>query len=55
MTLIARNTGFDGRTFLTEGEWNTYCRRKPVRYILKPKESDCEVCGQPPFGDNGLG
>jgi hypothetical protein len=40
------NLGFDGRTFLTEAEWRTYLRRKPVRYIKKAKTDRCEVCGE---------
>ena len=47
-----RNTGFDGRTFLSESEWCTYCRRKPVRYIRKRKEAVCNVCGKPATTDN---
>ena len=46
------NIGFDGRTFLTEDEWRTYLRRKPVRYIRKSKTSTCEVCGQSPDEGN---
>ena len=49
---IMRNTGFDGRTFLTEAEWQTYCRRKPVRYIRKQKDVICRVCGQVATADN---
>jgi hypothetical protein len=47
-----RNAGFDGRTFLSESEWRTYCRRKPVRYIRKRKEAVCHVCGKPATTDN---
>jgi len=43
---IIRNTGFDNRRFLTEAEWQTYCRRKPVRYIRKQRGLTCWVCGQ---------
>ena len=39
------NLGFDGRMFLHESEWLTYCRRKPVRYTHKQKAAACEVCG----------
>jgi hypothetical protein len=46
MTRNRRNLGFDGRQFLLEAEWTTYRRRKPVRYIRKPKASTCEVCGR---------
>ena len=45
------NLGFANRIFLTEAEWRTYLRRKPVRYISKAKAVKCEVCGQDP--DNG--
>jgi hypothetical protein len=51
---VARNTGFDGRVFLTAAEWETFCRRKPVRYIRKRKESVCQVCGLPSTPDNPL-
>jgi len=47
-----RNTGFDGRTFLTEAEWQTFCRRKPVRYIRKRKDVICRVCGKAGSADN---
>ncbi len=46
------NLGFDGRIFLTEAEWRTYLRRKPVRYICKAKASKCEVCGGTPEDGN---
>jgi hypothetical protein len=46
------NVGFDGRVFLTEAEWRTYLRRKPVRYIHKTKAPACQVCGQGPEDDN---
>lgn len=49
-----KNIGFDGRTFLTEAEWLTYLRRKPVRYIKKEKAAICEVCGEPPNGEDTL-
>jgi hypothetical protein len=52
MKKIVRNTGFDGRTFLTESEWLTYCRRKPVRYIRKAKEAVCRICRKPGTPDN---
>jgi hypothetical protein len=51
---IMRNTGFDGRTFLTEAEWQTYCRRKPVRYIRKRKDEVCRVCGKSATADNSF-
>jgi hypothetical protein len=40
--------GFDGRIFLTKEEWQTYRRRKPVRYVrdrVKSVPRACEVCG----------
>lgn len=46
MSRIPRNIGFDGRMFLDEAEWLTYCRRKPVRYIRRPRAA-CQVCGRP--------
>lgn len=52
MQRIARNTGFDGRMFLIATEWQTYCRRKPVRYIRKMKEDVCHVCGASSAKDN---
>ncbi len=39
------NLGFDGRKFLTEEEWQTYRRRKPVRYIRRRHLDACEICG----------
>ena len=54
MPRIARNIGFDGRIFLEEMEWLTYCRRKPVRYIRKAKGSKCAACGLPDLPDNPL-
>ena len=48
------NIGFDGRTFLTEAEWNCYIRRKPVRYIKKSKPEFCEICGEPSTPENPL-
>lgn len=41
-----RNQGFGERIFLTKEEWQTYCRRKPVRYIKKAKDNLCCVCGE---------
>jgi hypothetical protein len=52
MAKIPRNSGFDGRMFLTEAEWRTFCRRMPVRYIRKKKEAACQVCGNPESLDN---
>jgi hypothetical protein len=40
-----RNVGFDGRMFLDEAEWLTYCRRKPVRYIRRARADRCSICG----------
>jgi len=54
MPTIPRNLGFDGRRFLSEAEWHTYCRRKPVRYIRKRKESKCRFCDRPGTDDNPL-
>lgn len=51
---IPTNRGFDGRRFLTEGEWATYLRRKPVRYIHKQKSAVCELCGGPATEENPL-
>ena len=45
MSITQRNIGFDGRMFLNEAEWGTYCRRKPVRYIRRPKTDACQICG----------
>ena len=47
MPYAERNIGFDGRTFLEESEWLAYRRRKPVRYIRRPKTEICELCGAP--------
>lgn len=44
---IRRNLGFEGRVFLTKWEWETYCRRKPVRYIKKRKDRLCFYCQKP--------
>jgi hypothetical protein len=48
------NLGFDGRIFLTEAEWRTYLRRKPVRYIRRPKAAACKICGEGPKDENPL-
>lgn len=45
-TRVQCNLGFDGRTFLTEAEWRTYLRRKPVRNIQNPKSDTCAICGK---------
>lgn len=49
-----RNVGFDGRMFLHESEWVTYCRRKPVRYIRRPRGATCSLCGASGSPDNPL-
>jgi hypothetical protein len=49
-----RNIGFDGRVFLTASEWQTYIRRKPVRYVRRAKAQICAVCGEPAGVDNPL-
>jgi hypothetical protein len=54
MSHIQRNIGFDGRMFLDEAEWLTYRRRKPVRYIRRPRGSVCSLCGLPGSPDNPL-
>ena len=46
--------GFDGRTFLTQAEWECYIRRKPVRYIKKRKPDTCEICGGRATQDNPI-
>ena len=51
---LKRNIGFDGRRFLLESEWLTYCRRKPVRYIRKLKTHMCQICGLPASLENPL-
>jgi hypothetical protein len=52
MAKIPRNSGFEGRMFLTEAEWQTYCRRMPVRYIRKSMEAVCQVCGNAESPEN---
>ena len=56
MSRTERNVGFDGRMFLDEAEWLTYCRRKPVRYIRRPRAPVCQAerCGLPGSPDNPL-
>ncbi len=54
MSRIRLNIGFDGRTFLNEAEWQTYRRRMAVRYIRRPRQSTCQVCGQPATPTNPL-
>src|SRR5450755_227374 len=56
MSHTKRNTGFEGRMFLDEAEWLTYCRRKPVRYIRRPRAAVCQVreCGLPGSSENPL-
>src|SRR5438874_72854 len=52
MPNIPLNIGFEGRTFLTKEEWETYRRRKPVRYIRKKHSETCYVCGQAAVENN---
>jgi hypothetical protein len=40
--------------FLDEPEWLTYCRRKPVRYIRRPRETACWLCHLAGSPDNPL-
>jgi hypothetical protein len=40
--------------FLDEAEWLTYCRRKPVRYIRRPRATACQLCGLSRSPDNPL-
>ena len=40
------NLGFHARVFLTKAEWDTYRRRKPVRYIKRTHGRVCAVCGE---------
>src|SRR5437588_913215 len=54
MSRIQRNVGFGGRMFLNEAEWDTYRRRKPVRYIRRPRAARCKVCGKTGTSDNPL-
>lgn len=54
MSRIKRNIGFDGRMFLIEPEWLTYCRRKPVRYIRRPRARVCQLCGLSGSPENPL-
>lgn len=54
MARTPRNLGFDGRIFLEEAEWQTYCRRKPVRYIRTAKSGTCAICPDPVSAENPL-
>jgi len=54
MERIKENIGFEGRVFLSEEEWMTYRRRKPVRFIRKKKPDVCEICKKSPTSDNPL-
>jgi hypothetical protein len=54
MSQTARNIGFEGRTFLHEAEWLTYRRRKPVRYIRRPRADRCSLCPKPASPNNPL-
>lgn len=49
---IEYNQGFDNRIFLTQEEWNTFRRRKPVRYIRAKHKELCAVCNKPATKDN---
>ena len=49
---VRLNIGFDNRQFLTEEEWDTFRRRKPVRYIKKQHTRKCTFCGRPPTDKN---
>ena len=48
--------GFDGRTFLTKEEHETYCRRLPVRYPRKNLRitGKCSICGGRATPENPL-
>jgi hypothetical protein len=48
------NLGFGGRMFLNKPEWDTYRRRKPGRYIRRPKSAKCQICPQPVTPGNPL-
>ncbi len=52
MGKIKSNINFGKRVFLTKEEWETYLRRKPVRYIKKDKKDLCEICGKPETKEN---
>ncbi len=54
MDKIKENIGFENRIFLSKEEWETYLRRKPVRYIRKKKPDLCEICNKPPTKDDPL-
>jgi hypothetical protein len=53
-------SGFDSRIFLTEAEFETYKRRRPVRHVrtglskARPKLGHCEICGKPETTSNPL-
>jgi hypothetical protein len=49
---IPYNLGFEGRMFLTKAEWDTYRRRKPVRFIRGQHAEFCSVCNKPAEEDN---
>jgi len=47
--------GFNGRMFLSEGEWLVFQRRQAVRYTDQSlKAQQCDVCGQPGAEGNPL-
>jgi hypothetical protein len=43
---VSYKLGFDSRIFLEVAEWDTYRRRKPVRYIKKTHSATCSICGE---------
>jgi hypothetical protein len=45
MSLTKCNLGFGNSVFLTESEWKTFLKRKPVRFIKKKHTDFCAVCG----------
>ena len=47
---------FEGRTFLTKEEWQTYQRRPPEKYPRQGKQPPevCQVCQRPPSTENPL-
>ncbi len=49
---IPFDMGFGGRMFLTKEEWDTYRRRKPVRYIRGKHADLCSVCSKVAEQDN---
>ena len=45
-------SGFEGRIFLLEHEYETYMRRMPVRYLKTKLAPVCFICGLGPEADN---